>query len=197
MQPDAQGNDGDGCAVPIAMDDDAHARFLKLYTAHQQDLFAYLLAATRDVSEADDLLQEVAIVLWRRFDDYDPSRRFVSWAYGVARNLLLNHYRKVRRHSGRQISIEVADFLVPAEEEEPVEDWREEQRALAECLSRLPAEHRDLLDRRYQQSASLKGIAEAMGQTAGAVNMKLCRIRGALLKCVERRLAREELEGGG
>ena len=59
--------------------------FIKYFTDVEHALRAYLLAATRNLSDADDLFQAVWIVLWNKFLQFDPSRSFRSWAVGVAR----------------------------------------------------------------------------------------------------------------
>jgi len=55
----------------------------------------------------------------------------------------------------------------------------------------LPPKQRDLINRRYEAGASVKVMADEDGSTEGAVSQALFRIRNALQKCIERRIAAE------
>jgi len=63
----------------------------------QPALTAFLIASTPQFSDAEDLLQEVAVEVARRFDDYDPSRPFLPWAIWVAKIQIANFYRARQR----------------------------------------------------------------------------------------------------
>ncbi|MBN1669479.1 MAG: RNA polymerase subunit sigma, partial [Kiritimatiellae bacterium] len=67
------------------MGKDPHTRFLELHMANQRDIFNYLLAAVHDFQDAEDLLQDVTLVLWKKFDQYKEEFPFLRWALGIAR----------------------------------------------------------------------------------------------------------------
>ena len=74
-----------------------HAEFERLFLPAQTTLRGYLLAATGDGSVADDLFQNVATVLWRKFGEYDRSRSFAAWAVGIARLEVLKRRQTLAR----------------------------------------------------------------------------------------------------
>ena len=59
----------------------------------QARLYGYIHSLVRDVHDADDLFQQTTLILWNKFDDYDRSRSFLSWACGVARLEVCNFLR--------------------------------------------------------------------------------------------------------
>jgi RNA polymerase sigma-70 factor (ECF subfamily) len=63
--------------------------------------------------------------------------------------------------------------------------------ALQGCLQRLPQSDRSLVEQCYGSDAKIKDVADALGRSAGAIYTSLCRIRQALLTCIERKLAVE------
>ena len=63
-----------------------HESFMRLWVQHQSRVYAYIRALVFRRADAEDLLQEVAVVLWRKFDQFEPGSRFDQWAYRVARN---------------------------------------------------------------------------------------------------------------
>ena len=67
---------------------DPHLVFTRLFVAAQPGLHGFLMALVHDAHAADDLLQDLAERLWRKFDQYDPARPFIAWAIGFARRLV-------------------------------------------------------------------------------------------------------------
>ncbi len=161
-------------------------RFLKHFLANERLLKSYLLAATGNTHEAEDLLQEVAVVLWEKFELFDESRPFRAWALGIARLETLK--RKQRKARGRNfLSPETLRLL----EDTAVENAREAEvrrTYLAECLRRLTEKARKVVRMKYLEALSVAKVAERLGKSIGAIEMILVRARRALRDCIERRL---------
>lgn len=171
------------------MSEETHRRFLELHLAHQRALFAYLLSGSRDYSHAEDLLQKVTLILWEKFSEYDPALSYPAWAFGIARRQLALHFRENRRRE-RSLPADLLEEIARGMETD-AERLSAESRALAQCVDKLPEPSRDLLRRRYLEGSSLSDLSRAMGQSLSALNMKLVRIRKALLDCSGRALEGE------
>ena len=63
----------------------------------QTSLLAFITASAPQFSDAEDLLQEVAVEVAVRFDEYDPSRPFLPWALWIAKIKLAEFYRTRQR----------------------------------------------------------------------------------------------------
>ena len=63
----------------------ADASFLPLFLAHQPALYAFVLANGIAPADADDVIQNVAVVLWQRYAEFRPGSDFRAWAYAVTR----------------------------------------------------------------------------------------------------------------
>jgi RNA polymerase sigma-70 factor (ECF subfamily) len=170
-----------------------HRRFLQKFVAHERLLTGYLLAATGNFHEAEDLLQEVSVALWESFDRYDESRPFQAWALGIARHKVQNwREQKGRARSG--LSLEFLDLLGTAQRE--ASDQLSERRPLLQrCVDALPAHLREMVELRYQEGLSLESIAGRLERTVGAIQVALVRVRRVLRECVDRKLA--EAAGAG
>ena len=97
----------------------SHARkaeFAELLTHHQGQLLGYIYSLVRNLDDADDLFQQTSLVLWDKFDQYDPSRTFAAWACGVARYEVLNFLR-ARSRDRLYFSDELSLALIEAQEE--------------------------------------------------------------------------------
>ncbi len=157
-----------------------HARFLQLYLKAQPQLWSYLMALLRSTQDADDVCQQVSLILWERFGDYDARLPFLPWALGVARNHAARWRRDRRRDAW--IPTEVEEKLAQASAE--LEDELAGRRAaLRTCIERLGARARDMLALRYSSGLPLDRIARRMGMSLNAVNKALGKIRRFLSDC--------------
>lgn len=168
-----------------------HELFLRRYTEHEPALRAFVrsLVPTRD--DAREVMQEVAVVLWRKFDQCASQEDFRRWAFGVARFEVLA-WKRDRARDRLVFDEELLGTL--AGEAASASDRMEAQaEALEDCLAKLPPEQRALVATAYAPEARIDRLAEQRGQTAMALYKVLHRIRLALIECTRRVLAREGL----
>lgn len=65
--------------------DDRHSQFLRLYVAHEEALLGFVRTLLPSREDAREVMQEVAVVLWQRFEELNDVSGFRPWAFGVAR----------------------------------------------------------------------------------------------------------------
>src|SRR6478752_6938860 len=91
--------------LPLAMSERADALsddrdpvlFAAVLRESRSRIFGYLLALVQNLSDAEDLFQHTALVLWEKFDQYRPGSDFGAWATGVAHFSALNFLRRQSR----------------------------------------------------------------------------------------------------
>ncbi|MDZ4199234.1 MAG: sigma-70 family RNA polymerase sigma factor [Kiritimatiellia bacterium] len=163
--------------------------FLSHYRQHENDLRAVIGSLVRDAHAREDLLQEVALVLWKKFDEYDGVHSFGAWARGIAVRKALQSFARNRR-TPTPVSPDILESILTAydetESENPEPTEREE--ALRHCLERLPEKSRRLIGLRYERALKLHEVAAEVGSTLDAVHKALSRIRDRLHDCVQKRL---------
>jgi RNA polymerase sigma-70 factor (ECF subfamily) len=164
------------------------AEFAEQLARHHGQLLGYIYSLVRDLDDAEDLFQQTSLVLWDKFDQYDRSRSFVSWACGVARYEVLNFLR-ARSRDRLYFSDELSLALIEAQEDLEQERLEERRVALATCMKGLRERDKDLLEQCYGRSSGVRDVAEARGRSAQSVHNSLRRIRRALFECVHRSLA--------
>lgn len=164
--------------------------FSELLRDGRSRVFGYLLALVQNLADAEDLYQQTALLLWEKFDQYEPGSDFGSWATTVAHYTALNF---LRRQSRRRVLFSEAALLRLAaiQSEMKTSDCTARSEALSHCVAALPAVERRLVRLRYEGDRSVQDIAEGEQRTVGAVYTALSRIRKSLLACVERRVAKE------
>jgi RNA polymerase sigma-70 factor (ECF subfamily) len=169
---------------------DRREDFQRLFERHQAEIRAFIGSLVRDPHVREDLFQEVALVLWKEWQRYDPRRSFGAWARGVTANKILQR----REREGRRpvpFSPEAIQAVLDAyDRTEAPGDPR--AGALERCLEGLPPKSRQLLALRYEQNLKLGEIAQRVGASLDAVHKALSRLRDRLQECVEQRLAAAE-----
>lgn len=168
-------------------DSESIKRLTLEWTRAQPSVERFIRSFVRHRADADDVLQEVALTIVDRFDDFDVERSFEAWALGIAKNLMKAHFRKQLRQPVQAINDEAVDQVAAAFEElsPRMEDMKE---ALADCLSRVPGNQRHMLSQQYEQGLKPSEIAERLGKSANHVAVILHRLRTVLRECVERKM---------
>jgi RNA polymerase sigma-70 factor, ECF subfamily len=163
--------------------------FVRLLGQNQRRLFLYVMSMVPNWNEAEEIIQETNLVLWRAFDQFQPGSNFVAWACKVAFHQVLAWRKRQRRD---RLEFSEAFLEAVAEEAAACSDALEERsQALAGCIAKLPPTHRDLLRLRYSDGLGVDVIARQMGRTVEAVYRSLSRIRHALHQCVTQTLTPE------
>jgi RNA polymerase sigma-70 factor (ECF subfamily) len=163
----------------------------RLFLRHQQMLMEYVRCLLRGAPETDDLFQEVGVlVLSNRQAPLGPT--FPAWCRGVARNLVLHHWRSKRRAKEVPSSrlIDILD-LAYNEADAEADAWNARRGALRACLQAIDDRGRDLLLRRYREGETSEAAGARLGRSAVAVRKALMTIKRTLLGCIQRRLAQE------
>lgn len=175
--------------MPGAVPPERVDTFVRLLGQNQRRLYLYVMSLVPDRTEAEDILQETNLVLWREFDRFQVGTNFTAWACRVAFNQVLS-WRKRRQRDRLEFS-EAFLTAVADELSEEAERLEERGRLLARCLDRLPPHHRNLVRLRYSEGASVEAIAAQVKGSVEGVYRMLSRIRQALHECVQQSLRQE------
>lgn len=151
-----------------------------LYRRHAPRAMGVALRVLRERGEAEEVLQETFIEVWRRAREYSPSRGTVeAWLLTIARTRAIDRLRS-RAARGRMVEAKSAE---PAEAGQSLPDTlsaaAQDARRVQTALSALPGEQRLALELAYWEGLSQTEIAERTGQPLGTVKT---RVRLALLK---------------
>lgn len=174
-----EGHQSDASEIPRG------ERFMALFSSHQRRLYLYAVTLLPTSVDADDVLQETNLVLWRKFDQYQPGTNFFAWACQITRYEVLK-YRERQARAAKLLDPDVFDQLAEAAvgHIEHLDEFH--RRALVDCMDRLNAGDRDLMRQRYNEAKEVQAIAAAMNRSPNAVSKSLGRIRRLLLDCINR-----------
>ena len=161
----------------------AQQRFLSLFLRSEQEIFRYVAALVPNATDAEDIVQQTALALWEKFDNYDPALPFTSWACRFALN---KAHQWIERRQRWQALLELglAEELAQRRQElQPEFELR--LKHLEGCLRELPQGQRALVEGYYYERTGIETLAERSGRSAAATYKMLQRIRHTLQLCVE------------
>jgi len=167
---------------------DREEQFVQFFTRHERDLRVFIRSTGLDWVAVDDVLQSVGLVIWRKWDQFDPETNFMQWARVIARFEVLKYRRDLARdrHVFRE---DVMELLAEASEELDRQTQQEDYRnALQQCLQALPRRSGELIRSVYADDRPIRTVAQDTGKTATALYKTLNRIREQLRKCIRQRL---------
>ncbi len=84
----------------------SQSAFYKLYEKHHRPIYALCWRMLADKDSAEDVCQEVFVVLWQRINNFRGESKFSTWLHSVATNVVLGHLRKHKNWLQRVFSIE-------------------------------------------------------------------------------------------
>lgn len=173
------------------MTDNQHIKRMTVdWTRAEPSVERFVRSFIRDSAEAEDVLQEVALVIVDRYSSYDATQPFIGWALGIARRVVWTHLRHTYRDRDLILTDAIDHVASAFEKLDPhVQDMKD---ALAHCVGKVRGQGRRALLLRYEEGLELKQIADRLGKSASSIGVLLYRVRSALRECTTRRLTAEK-----
>ena len=152
-----------------------HVAWDRLIESLGADMFAFV--RSRHAGKAEDLCQTIWLKAWRaRNEIVDGNLR--SWLFRIARNLLIDEYRKTS-------TLTNTDLVDLAAQSNDLPDSRID--ALADCMKLLDDRCRQLVQRFYFDGLSTTELAEELLVAPGTIGSRASRCREKLKECIEKK----------
>ena len=165
-------------------------QFTDLIRRHARLIHKVACAYCRDTADREDVVQEIAVQLWRARDRYDERFRQTTWVYRIALNVAISFQRRERRHRERRLASDAHLITVAAVPQvEPSEDVQ----LLLRCIDELWALDKALV-LLYLDGNDHASIADVLGISVSNVGTKLLRIKDRLRVALEERARSEQKE---
>jgi RNA polymerase sigma-70 factor (ECF subfamily) len=157
---------------------DARRRLVALYDDAMSEVYRYLRRRCDSAAVAEDLTSETFLAAAHAVRRGTVSELTVAWLVRVARNKLVDHWRRSERERRRLELVEI---------DEETDPWEARLDAVVarETLATLAPHHRGVLTLRYLDDLAVPQIAECLDRTVGATEVLLVRARRAFRAAYE------------
>jgi RNA polymerase sigma-70 factor (ECF subfamily) len=170
------------------------AAFATLYELTSSHLFAVVLRISRDRAQAEDILQEVYVNVWRSAGGFDAAQsQPLTWLTSIARNRAIDSLRRAQTQPHLQSATtdndEDADVYDTTADDQPgpldLLSRASDARALSHCMEDLTAPQRQSLALAFYDGLSHAEVADKMGEPLGTVKSWVRRALLSLKSCLE------------
>ena len=157
--------------------------FGRLFVQHEARIYGYIRSLVVHRTDAEDLLQETASVLWQKFPEFQAGSNFLAWAMSVAR-FQVQRFRRDQKHNVLHFSEAFHDLLAADTVAESAR-LGDLQQLLDECMHKLPPADRELFVIHYASEATTASLADQLGRPASTVYNAIRRVRRAFGRLCE------------
>lgn len=177
-------NEGQGEQQKSMDSDPSEERFISHYVSHQRAIHSFIMTIVPSAVDADEILQEASITMFRKFDQFKEGTSFRNWAFQVAKFTAFNHLRQVKRD---RLVFEPALVELIAKDVSRFDgELNARKLALKHCRAKLPKKDSEVLTSCYSGRQTINQYSKSVGRTPNAIYKQLDRIRRDLLKCIRR-----------
>jgi RNA polymerase sigma factor (sigma-70 family) len=164
----------DDPALVRAARTDAEA-FARLYDRYVQRLYHYCYHRTNNVRDAEDLTSQVFLAAMEAFPHYRQDGHFAAWLFTIARNKVVDHYR-------RAADLPLEEAVLPSAHSDLASEAESSQQreSLLRALRELPEDEQELIRLRYAAGLSFAEIGRALHKSEDAAKKTLYRLLGRL-----------------
>jgi RNA polymerase sigma-70 factor, ECF subfamily len=165
------------------------AAFTELVEKYKQPIMNLAYRTVRDMTEAEDLAQNVFVQVYKSASRYKSTAKFSTWLFTIARNLCLNEIRRRSRHPAESL-----DATHPDQGDQPLQQYEDKKtfsppesllqgelsQQIDRALADLPENQRSAILLCRQEELSYGEIAEALGCSVSATKSLIHRGRETL-----------------
>ncbi len=156
-------------------------RFASYYNIYFEKIYRYIFFRVGHNREtAEDLTSEVMLKAYEAFEDFDQERNFGVWIYRIARNHLIDHYKKMKKEI---VDFEDAEYELKYDDKVAERaDTEIKMEHVEKAIERLPDQHKEVLTLKFMSEMTNKEIAEILNLKETHVRVLISRATGSLKK---------------
>lgn len=142
--------------------------FKMLLEKYQERLYWHIRKIVISHENADDVLQNTFIKIWKGLENFNRQSNLYTWMYRIATNEALTHLKQQRKHSLNHVSEDVS-YLVAGLEADPYFNGNEIELKLQKALAKLPDKQRLVFNMKYFDNMKYDEISEILNTSVGGL----------------------------
>ncbi len=156
-----------------------------LFARHHVRVYRFVLRLVRNEATAEDLISDVFLDVWRQAGKFEGRSAVSTWMLSIARFKALS---ALRRRPEEELDEEVAGAIEDQSDDPEVTLAKKDKGSvLRECLTRLSAEHREIVDLVYYHEKSVEEAAQIVGIPEATVKTRMFYARKKLSELLKER----------
>jgi RNA polymerase sigma-70 factor (ECF subfamily) len=173
----------------VGIRDQSEAHFTELYNRYFQRIYSFVYTRMRNHAEAEEVVQETFLAVFRSFERYRGQSSLLSWIYGIAKNTANNSIRRSKSQTER-IDLADEEDLIPRPSlgvGTPGEqlDLHRFQDQLTERLGGLADWQAEIFEMRHFENLTIPEISERTRRSSDAVRSSLYRVKRIFLEAAQ------------
>ena len=164
------------------MNEELKSLFSKILEDNKYRIMRICKAYSQNKEDQSDLLQEVALNIWKSLPSFRQSATYDTWVYRIGLNVCMQYAMKLNREKRVRVDIEGIEVFDDSTDLQKNLENDEKANRLRECIANLQVADISLV-LLFLEDLSYKAIAEVMGITENHVAVKLNRIKKKLYNC--------------
>jgi RNA polymerase sigma-70 factor (ECF subfamily) len=154
-----------------------------LFARHHVRVYRFVLRLVRDQTQAEDLISEVFLDVWRQAGKFEARSAVSTWLLAIARYKALS---ALRRRPDEELDEETAAAIEdPGDDPEKALEKKDKGEILRKCLTALSPEHREIIDLVYYHEKSVEEVAEIVGIPENTVKTRMFYARKRLAELLK------------
>lgn len=141
--------------------------FRQLMSKYQERLYWHVRRMVKSHEDADDVLQNTFIKVYRNLDKYRSEAKLYTWLYRIATNESLNHFRKIERN--KSVLLDDNNPAIYSLKSDDYFDGNDAQKKLAAAIDSLPEKQKIVFNLRYYDEMTYKDMSQVLSTSEGAL----------------------------
>lgn len=171
--------------VALTLENKEH--FAQIIERYEKKLFAFITRLTNiSNEETEDLLQEIFILTYKNLNGFDPTLKFSSWIYRIARNQVISHHRKIKvRPQMSNLDTEIYENI--ASEFDIMELMKNKELAtiIGKTFEKMDEKYKEILLLKFVEDKSYDEISDILRKPKGTVGTMINRAKKQFRKIIE------------
>jgi RNA polymerase sigma-70 factor (ECF subfamily) len=157
-----------------------------IISQYLKPVYNYVFRIVNDESEAEDIVSEVFVKVWKNLDKYDESKNFKTWLFAIARNTTFDYLRKRKNIVFSKLGDDQKTFEENLVDIEPLPDEifnkKELGKELEKALSKIRPDFREIILLHYTEGLAFEEIGKIVARPLNTVKSHHLRALSALRK---------------
>lgn len=164
--------------------------FTAFYRLMEKPIYRFICVKLNDPFEANDILHEVFMDVWRTADKFEGRSTVKTWLFGIAYRKTMDRFRKMKRVV---LTDEIPELADDSASQVDILAAGQESQHIRFCMDELSLEHRQAIELAFYEDMTYNEIADVADSAEGTIKTRIYHAKQLLKRCLSNRIGVVEL----